>query len=63
MDLSKLNEFDSRPKKKNPFRSKPIPKGKIEAAINATLSIRAAAKFCGVSYNTCLLYTSDAADE
>ena len=39
MDLSKLNEFDDRPKKKNPFRSKPIPKGKIETAINATLSI------------------------
>ena len=37
---------------KNPFRSKPIPKGKIEEAINATLSIRAAAKFLGVSYNT-----------
>ena len=37
---------------KNPFRSKPIPKGKIEEAINATLSIRAAAKLLGVSYNT-----------
>ena len=52
MDLSKLNEFDDRPKKKNPFRSKPIPKGKIEMAINATLSIRAAAQYLGVSYNT-----------
>ena len=37
---------------KNPFRSRPIPKGKVEEAINATLSIRAAAKYCGVSYNT-----------
>ena len=52
MDLSKLNEFDDRPKKKNPFRSKPIPKGKIETAINATLSIRAASQYLGVSYNT-----------
>ena len=52
MDISKLNEFDSRPKKKNPFKSKPIPKGKIEAAINATLSIKAAAQFAGVAYNT-----------
>ena len=52
MDISKLNEFDSRPKKMNPFKSKPIPKGKIEAAINATLSIKAAAQFAGVAYNT-----------
>ena len=52
MDLSKLNEFDSRPKKKNPFRSKPIPKGVVESAIRATSSIRAAAQHAGVSYNT-----------
>ena len=37
---------------KNPFRSKPIPKGKIEWAIQNTRSIRAASKFLGVSYNT-----------
>ena len=38
--------------RKNPFRSKPIPKGKIEWAIQNTKSIRAASKFLGVSYNT-----------
>ena len=38
--------------KKNPFRSKPIPKSKIEWAIQNTRSIRAASKFLGVSYNT-----------
>ena len=52
MDLSKLHEFENRPKKKNPFRSKPMPKGVVESAINATSSIRAAAKHAGVSYNT-----------
>ncbi len=38
--------------RKNPFRSKPIPKGKIEWAIQNTKSIRAASKFLGVAYNT-----------
>jgi len=52
MDISKLNQLNNQPNRKNPFRSKPIPKGKIESAINATLSIRAAAQHLGVSYNT-----------
>ena len=38
--------------KKNPFRSKPIPKSRIEWAIRSTLSIRAAAMHLGVAYNT-----------
>lgn len=38
--------------RKNPFRSKPVPKSKIEWAIQNTRSIRAASKFLGVSYNT-----------
>ena len=37
---------------KNPFRSKPIPKSRIEWAIRSTLSIRAAAMHLGVAYNT-----------
>lgn len=51
-DLSKLHDYENRPKKKNPFRSKPIPKSRIEWAIRSTLSIRAAAQYLGVSYNT-----------
>ena len=35
--------------KKNPFRSKPIPKSRIEWAIRSTLSIRAAAMHLGVA--------------
>ena len=37
--------------KKNPFRSKPIPKSKIECFIQNTRSIDRS-KFLGVSYNT-----------
>ena len=51
-DMSDLHDYENRPKKKNPFRSKPIPKNKIEWAIKSTLSIRAAAILLGVSYNT-----------
>ena len=51
-DLGDLHDYESRPKKRNPFRSKPIPKSRIEWAIRSTLSISAAAKYIGVSYNT-----------
>ena len=51
-DMRDLHDYENRPKKKNPFRSKPIPKNKIEWAIKSTLSIRAAAILLGVSYNT-----------
>ena len=51
-DLSDLHEHETRPKKKNPFRCRPIPKSRIEWAIRATLSIRAAAQHLGVAYNT-----------
>ena len=55
-DLSDLHDYENRPKKKNPFRSKPIPKSRIEWAIRSTLSIRAAAQHLGVSYNTLKKY-------
>ena len=51
-DLTDLHEHENSPKKKNPFRSKPIPKSRIKWAIESTLSIRAAAKYLGVAYNT-----------
>ena len=51
-DLTDLHDYESRPKKKNPFRHKPIPKSRIEWAIRSTLSIRAAAQYLGVAYNT-----------
>jgi hypothetical protein len=51
-DLKDLHEHESSPKKKNPFRSKPIPKSRIKWAIESTLSIRAAAQYLGVAYNT-----------
>ena len=51
-DLSDLHDYENRPKKKNPFRSKPIPKSRIEWAIRSTLSIRAAAEHLGIAYNT-----------
>ena len=51
-DLTKLHDYENRSKKKNPFRSKPIPKTRIEWAIRSTLSIRAAAIHLGVAYNT-----------
>ena len=41
-----------KPKKKNPFKARPIPKTRIEWAIRSTLSIRAAAIHLGVAYNT-----------
>ena len=51
-DLGDLHDYENRPKNKNPFRSKPIPKSRIEWAIRSTLSIRAAAEHLGVAYNT-----------
>ena len=51
-DLTNLHDYENRSKKKNPFRSKPIPKSRIEWAIRSTLSIRAAAIHLGVAYNT-----------
>ena len=51
-DLTNLHDYENRSKKKNPFRSKPIPKTRIEWAIRSTLSIRAAAIHLGVAYNT-----------
>ena len=51
-DLSDLHDYENKPKKKNPFRSKPIPKSRVEWAIRSTLSIRAAAQYLSVSYNT-----------
>jgi hypothetical protein len=51
-DLGDLHDYENRPKKKNPFGSRPIPKSRIEWAIRSTLSIRAAAQYLGVSYNT-----------
>ena len=50
-ELNKLHDYENRPKKKNPFRSKPIPKSRIEWAIRSTLSIRAASKHLGIAYN------------
>ena len=37
---------------KNKYRSKPVPKGVIQDAIEKTLSMRQASKYCGVSFNT-----------
>ena len=51
-DLSDLHDYENRPKKKNRFGIRPIPKSRIEWAIRSTLSIRAAAQYLGVSYNT-----------
>jgi len=51
-DLTELHDYENRPRHKNPFRSKPIPKSRIEWAIRSTLSIRAAAVHLGVAYNT-----------
>ena len=51
-DLNELHDYENRPKKKNPFRSKPIPKSRIEWAIKSTLSIASAARYLGISYNT-----------
>ena len=51
-DLSDLHDYENRTKPKNPFKNKPIPKSRIELAIRSTLSIRAAAQYLGVAYNT-----------
>ena len=37
---------------KNKYRSKPVPKGVIQDAIEKTLSMRQASKYVGVSFNT-----------
>ena len=51
-ELNELHDYENRPKKKNPFRSKPIPKSRIEWAIRSTMSIKAAARYLGIAYNT-----------
>ena len=51
-DLSDLHEHENKPKGKNPFKGRPIPKTRIQWAIQSTLSIRAAAQHLGVAYNT-----------
>ena len=51
-DLSDLHEHENKPKKKNPFKGRVIPKSRIQWAIQSTLSIRAAAIHLGVAYNT-----------
>ena len=56
-ELNELHDYENRPKKKNPFRSKPIPKSRIEGAIKSTLSISAAARYLGISYNTFKKYS------
>ncbi len=40
------------PKGRNPYRGKPIPKGRIEWAIENSLSLKGASRILGVSYNT-----------
>ena len=44
------------PKGRNPYRGKPIPKGRIEWAIENSLSLKGAARVLGVSYNTLKKY-------
>ena len=51
-DLSDLHDHENKPRSKNPFKGRPIPKTRIEGAIRSTLSIRAAAIHLGVAYNT-----------
>ena len=51
-DLSDLHDHENKPKSKNPFRGKPIPKSRIQWAIQSTLSIRAAAQHLGVGVTT-----------
>ena len=51
-DINELHDYEKKPKKKNPFRNRPIPKSRIKWAIQSTLSIRAAAQYLGVAYNT-----------
>ena len=58
-DMSELHDYENRPKKKNPFRSRPIPKSRIEWAIRSTMSIRAAAQHLGVAYNTFKKYAKN----
>ena len=51
-DLSYLHEHENNPRNKNPFKGRPIPKSRIQWAIQSTLSIRAASQYLGVAYNT-----------
>ena len=51
-DLSDLHNHENRPKSGNPFKGRPIPKSRIQWAIQSTLSIRAASQYLGVAYNT-----------
>ena len=48
-DLKDLHEHESSPKKKNPFRSKPIPKSRIKWTIESTLSIKMMLQYLGVA--------------
>ena len=56
-DLSDLHEHENRPKKKNPFRSKPIPKSRI-MDIESYIVYQRRAQFLGVIYNTFKKYIS-----
>ena len=40
------------PKGRNPYRGKPIPKGRVEWAIENSMSLKGASRILGVSYNT-----------
>jgi|TARA_B100001964_G_C14205928_1_gene588120 hypothetical protein len=62
-EINDIWEHENKPKKKNPFRSRPIPKNKIQWAIDNTLSIRSASKFLGVSYNTFKKYSKMYTDD
>ena len=57
-DLSDLHDHENKPRSKNPFKGRPIPKTRIEWAIRSTLSIRAAAIHLGVAYNTFKCFSS-----
>ena len=49
-DINELHDYENRPKKKNPFRGRPIPKSRIEWAIRSTLSITDLIKQNNVRY-------------
>jgi hypothetical protein len=40
------------PKGRNPYRGKPIPKGRVEWAIENSMSLKGASRILGVTYNT-----------
>ena len=49
MDISKLNEFENRPKKKNPFKSKPIPHWKLQERVIRNGYVAQECSNCGYS--------------